>query len=303
MKNLKNTFCILLFAVIIHGCKDAEIQPKDYPFMITDEVSKIDALGVTFSAQMIPGTGKAITEYGFYWGVNNEYLHRFPGSSKLPKQYSVRIGSDLKINTKFSCRAYAKTESYTIYGNPVSFMPVGTGTAPVLTGFYPEAGFDYEIITLKGKFFSYDMAKNIVTVNNLRAPVVWSTADSLAFRIPLSDFIGEAYINISVDDRTAEAPSKLTVFGPEIESISSNSGYPGEKLTIYGKNFLKYGAVFVSFDYLTDHQAVILDSSDTQVIVEIPSVTNQPSDTHATIKLQNGLKMVRYKEQFLVKHQ
>jgi len=299
---MKNTIKILLFAVIIHACKDAEIQPKNHPFMITDEVSNNDASGVTFSAQMIPGKGEAIDEYGFIWGINNEYVHRFPGSSKLPKQFSVRVGSDLKINTTFACKAYSATKTHTIYGNTVTFIPVGTGSPPEIYNIHPKSGFDNEIITLNGKFFSYDMAKNIVTMNDLRASVVWSTADSLAFRIPLSNFTGEAFINISVNDRTAEAPSKLNVFGPEIESISSNNGFPGEKLTISGKNFSKFGNVIVSFNYLNDHQAVILESTDNKLTVEIPSVTNQPSDTYTILKLQCGLKSARYREQFLVKY-
>lgn len=315
MKNLTHTLRILLIAVNLCGCKDAEVQPGNHPFVITDEVSELTNAGVTFSARIIPGKGnETIEEYGFIWGTpGNEYTHRFPGGRHPQKQYSIRVGADINANKTYSCKAYVKTESYTVYGNQVSFIALGSGSPPLIFDIVPKSGYDRDIIILKGKYFSYDINKNTVTMNDTQVNLVWSTADSLAFLIPESGFFGEAFVSISVEHarynvdgveiveyKAVTADSKLTVLAPEIISLSAKEGYAGEHLVIYGKDFIKYGTPDIFFNYLTDHQATVLNCTDSQITVLIPSVSAQ-SGVYSTIKLQSGQKTVRYREQFIIR--
>lgn len=121
MKDLKTVLGIVLLAVI-YGCSDAEIQPKKYPFVITNEVTDINASGVTFSAEIVPGTNHyVIIDYGFIWSSESVYTHSFAGSENVSDQFSFRVTSDLIKNKLYSCRAYVITRDLTIYGNRVWF--------------------------------------------------------------------------------------------------------------------------------------------------------------------------------------
>ena len=134
------------------------------------------------------------------------------------------LASDLMEKKKYSSRAYVIIKDYTIYGNQISFTALGCKD-PEIHDFYPKSGFYKDIITLKGNFFSHNPQNNIVKINSLQAEVLVSTVDSLTFRIPPSSFIGKAYIYLTVGEKRITSASKLTILGPVIESVSSNSGY------------------------------------------------------------------------------
>ena len=307
MKRIKITFWILLFAVI-YGCRDAEVQPKRYSYLVTNEVIDINASGVTFSAKITSGTeNDVVVDYGFIWGDNDETKISLASSGKMTDHFSIRISSDLIENKSYTCRAYVITKRYTIYGNRVSFTALGC-EPPVILDFYPKSGFDTEVITLKGKSFSHNAKNNIVKINDLQAEVLLSTADSLTFRIPYSTFTGEATITLTVTNKTTTAKSKLTILEHEIESISSNSGHSGNLLTINGKHFLRSGDLSVDFG---TYRAVIQTSSDNQIVVRVPIPTNfvmVPSPTNplmndlpTSISVSCGWKTKTHKDIFTIK--
>ncbi len=299
MKNLITALWILLF-IVIYGCHDAEVHPKKYPYIVTKEVTDINASGVTFSAEVIRGTDNdVIIDYGFIWGSEDEFKFSFANSAKLTNHFRIRITSDLIENKSYSCRAYLITERHTIYGNQVSFTAFGS-ESPVIQSFYPKSGFDNDIITLKGDFFSHKAQNNIVKVEDIQAEVLLSTTDSLTFRIPSSSFMGEASINLFVGNRRTTAKSKFTILGPEIESVSFNEGYPGEYLVVNGENFLRYEPLQVLFN---DQQATITKHSDDQLTALIPPFKDQPlSNVSTSLILKSGKKSVNYKDKFIVKH-
>ena len=299
MKNLITIIWILLFAVIC-GCRDAVIQPKEYTYLVTNEVTDISASGVTFSAKIIRGTvDDVIVDCGFKWGNgDDEFIFSFTDSKNMPDHFSVRITSDLAENKKYLCKAYVITKRHTIYGNPVLFTALGS-ESPVIHDFYPKSGFDNDIITMKGNFFSFNAKNNIVKIDNMQAEVLSSTNDSLTFRIPSSGFIGEASISLAIGSKKATATSKLNILGHEIESVSSNFGHSGNLLTINGKHFLKNGGLTVSFD---TYSADIQSSSDNQIIVMIPIPTfSLMNDFSSSITVTSGKKTKTYKGLFTIK--
>ena len=299
MKKYIITFWILLFAAI-YGCRDAEIQPKNYPYLVTKDVTDINTSGVTFSAEIIPSTNDdTIVDYGFIWGENDEFKFSFASSANMANHFSVRITSDLIENKNYSCRAYLITKRHTIYGNKVSFKALGC-ESPKIYDFYPKSGFDTEIITLKGKSFSYNVKNNIVKINNMQAEVLSSTDDSLTFRIPLSNFVGEVAITLTVGNNTTTTDSKLTILEHEIESVSSNSGYSGNYITITGKHFLRSGSLTVNFG---SYRAEIQSFSDNQIIamVPVPIYFQLMNDTQTPITVTSGVKTKTHNNIFTIK--
>ena len=73
---MKNQIIISVFVITtiisFTACKkDATIKPKDYPYIITNEVTDIDSTGATFNAEIIDLGQEEIIEYGFVWSEKN----------------------------------------------------------------------------------------------------------------------------------------------------------------------------------------------------------------------------------------
>ena len=57
---MKRYFSALAIIIcFISGCKDAEIQQKEYPLIITKEVSEINSEGVTLEAEIVVADRKS----------------------------------------------------------------------------------------------------------------------------------------------------------------------------------------------------------------------------------------------------
>lgn len=144
--------------------KDAEVQPKDYPFVITQTPS-VDSGGVVFSADLKNTGNQTIIKHGFVWSTeSNPTIHDF---SKLFDGragmgiYSCNVNSGLAKDQTYYVRAYVRTGQYEVYGNVQSFDSKGS-LPPEIFSFTPQKGFAGESVIIEGANFSGN--KSIVTV-------------------------------------------------------------------------------------------------------------------------------------------
>ena len=239
---MKPVKLFIVFTVVLScftGCtKDALIQSKSYPSIITKNVSNIDSLGATFEGSVLDYGEVEITDFGFILNDGkSDYQFSIQKTSTL-KEFKMRIETDLEKGVTYSCRTYAKTNKFLVLGNKVNF--VGKGSLfPIIEDFNPKVGFDGTLVTLKAKYLSHNPLKNSVFVNNIQALVVSSNTDSITFKIPSSSFVGDATISLKTGSHGTVSPRKFNIQGPVIESISATSGHSGDLLTLYGKNFLQ----------------------------------------------------------------
>jgi len=299
MKPFK-TFIVFIVALTgITGCtKDALMQSKGYPSIITVSVSDIDSLGATFEGSLLNHGEAEIIDFGFILNDGKmDYQFSIQKTSTL-KEFKMRIETDLENGISYSCRTYAKTSKNLVLGNKLNF--VGKGSLfPIIENFSPKAGFDGTQVTLKAKYLSHDPLKNTVFVNNVKALVVSSNIDSITFMVPSSSFVGNATISLNTGSHGTVSPTKFNIQGPVIESISATSGHSGDMFTLNGTNFLQNGnKMEVNFGGYT---AGIVSQSNTQIIVIVPVLYNiLISDQTLNINLINGSKNTTFKSPYTV---
>lgn len=292
-------FLLVLFA----GCKkDAEVQPTDYPFVITKDVVHIDSTGVTCVAKAYD-SGYDIIDYGFiWWDSKSNYQASAEGNGESPDNFSLRISSDLTEKDEYSCKAYIQTAKYMVYGNEVVFTSLGA-KAPLIIDFYPKTGVDKTKVTLIGNYFSLTQGNNKVFVNDIEAEVQHSTIDSIMFISPEMAFFGDASITLEVGEKVASSHSKFSIIGPKIISLSTPSAHPGNYVSIVGENFTQNSeSLAVHFNY---GGATIISYSDTKIELIVPGwgLSSNPFNDHpVTLSVVNGLKTAYYEEGFLIEN-
>jgi hypothetical protein len=287
------TIYIFLVFLVTIGCeKEAKLTPKFYPFITTKPVTDIDSTGATFNAEILDKGKDTITDYGFKLidGNNNFQisLAKIAGTENL----KLRVNADLADGKTYTVRAYVKTDKYIVLGNIVSFTSLGS-MLPEIKDFSPGEGFDGTLVTLVGKHFSYIPSNNKVYVGNNLAEVVYSKGDTIVFKIPSIAIFGDAEISVRTGiSEVVTAGNKFRIIGPSIDSLSKSSGFSGEYMTIWGKNFTRNGnktsVLFGKF------QAEIISCSDIRIDIVIPTpffnYSDLLMDNTASIRVINGLK-------------
>ncbi|WP_372947568.1 IPT/TIG domain-containing protein [Mariniphaga sp.] len=294
------SYIVLFLILVFTGCEqEAEIQSKEFPVVISKPVKNTDPTGVTLIADILDKGKETITDYGFKWGNSRAQFTYSVKNVKNTDDFSLRVSSDLKNNEVYIYRAYIQTPEFLILGNDVEFLSEGSKT-PVIENFSPTEGFDGTTVTATGSYFSLNPSRNKVKINEKQAEILYQGNDTIVFKIPESEFIGEAQIKIIAGEDSVISHDKFTVKGPEITDISSLKGYSGEYITISGKNFTKNGKT--TEIYFETEKAFLTTVSDSEITAVVPS---QPyfslfEEYPAIIKIVNGLKSAEYDEGYTI---
>jgi IPT/TIG domain. len=294
---MKNYFLILFAVVcILSSCKDAEIQSKEYPLIVTKEVSDINTGGATLDAEILVQGTAPITDFGFILSDGTSTLKLSTFNSN---KFKTRILTDLKPKVNYVCKAYLTTAQKLVYGNAVGFISLGS-TPPLISDFNPKTGFDGDTVKLRGKYFSSFAANNRIYVNNIAAQIIASTDSSIVFITPFQPFIGAADITLETNTIKVTSTQKFTLVGPQINSISSLSETSGKVVAITGTNLIHNGSnITINFG---QYNAEILNMTNNRIDVVVPiPYLNLLADNYTTIKLTNGLKTLTYSSDFIIK--
>lgn len=159
---LDNLFIFFLCCTLLINCNDAEISPKEYPYVLTRSATVIEDGGVIMKAEVTNyddiGT---VTEYGFeitgssYEGIivvgKNQSVHEF--------EYELRTG--LTKGESYQARAYALYDDIKVLGTPVSFSSIGSTSISIITprnfsNLPAGQAFDMEVSISSDVYDSYD---------------------------------------------------------------------------------------------------------------------------------------------------
>jgi len=298
---MKQLFRLLIVVLpFVAACKkDAELQQKSYPYVLTLPVSNIDSTGVRFNARIVIYGLEPITDFGFIWHSNGIYyqysLHNHHGSTD---DFSLEVHGDLIKNQDYFCQAYVETASQLIKSTEVIFRSLGS-LPPEITDFFPDTVFDGMEVTLVGKYFSTIASKNEVKVNNISVEIVSFTTDTIVFIMPETEFHGNAQIILTLNHQSCTAPAAITIIGPDINGISANEAQSGTYITLTGKYFLKGGNNLKL--YFNNQEAEILDTTDNLLgVIVPPPISNFFADVTSTITIVNGIKNCKYSGSFTI---
>ncbi len=296
---MKKILTLLTLILAFWACdKEAGMQPKVYPYVLTQKVTEISKYGARFNAELVdPGT-EAIVDFGFIWYNSIERhsysLYQHGGSLD---NFTMRVEGDLLDNASFVCQSYIRTNDRMILGNEVIFTSQGAHR-PRISDFYPKVVSDGAQVTITGKYFSTIPGKNIVSINDQKADVIYNSTDTLVFIVPETEFNGSYNIRLELNRQVGVSSEKIQIVGPVIESLSTLEAHAGNIITVNGKHFLAGKNIKVFFD---NQPAEILDTTDISMNVVVPSLTNDyfvPRDYN--IKVVSGKKTNDYPQNFTV---
>lgn len=298
---MRNPICLIaLLLIVISGCKkDATLQPKDYPIVLTREPVRIDSTGVTLGADVTFFKDLPIIDFGFIWyNSHNEYQYSLHDQGGTLENFTMRLNGDLIYGDSYQCKAYLQTEDHLISGNEVSFISLGS-TPPVLMKYLPDSAFDGEEVMLIGKYFSPIPGKNEVKINDRYVTLLSASADTLTIVLPKTPFQGDATVEVILNGRSTTSSKKIHILGPEIHSLSVEQSQSGTYIQVKGSNFVRSGNNLQLF--FENRQAEIIDTSDKVLGVIVTPATYELFEDHEMeIRVENGEKTYYYSKPFNV---
>ncbi|MBL7849073.1 MAG: IPT/TIG domain-containing protein [Cyclobacteriaceae bacterium] len=291
---VKNTFKILALLLLLTMCEQKEkIQPRPYPRVRTFSVTEITPKGAVFHGEVIY-TPSPITDYGFVWSYNpnlNPYESEVLslGSLASAGKFEARIERSLKAGYTYYVRAYAKTSNYEVYGDPITFLSLGSD-APVITKLDPPTGRTSDTIRVVGKNFSKITSNIQVRFDTLKSKLVEATDSVLRVIVPPTLSIPSAFVSVSVFGNVGTSPMPFELIAPTLTSVAPSLISACDTLHITGSDF----------STLPDNLKVtlggtscrILSVSSTDVYALVPSFT--PGSSAVIVELTSSNIKVAY---------
>lgn len=228
--------------LVLPGCDD-EITTRDYPRVRTLEVMNITKEGATFAAEVYDEGNIEITEHGFVWSLSlpdvNADERVLLGGFSGKGRYEAAISTALDEGITYEVCAFVKAGDYTVYGEKVSFMSLGSG-APEVTGFMPSSAGWGDTISITGRRFSFLNYTNRITVDDFAYFPVYSSDTLLKFILSPEVIKPENTLSVSIFGNVATAPNKLVFITPEFYGFTPSEVYWGDTVTFTGHhlNFL-----------------------------------------------------------------
>jgi len=295
---MKKHICIISIILIslLIGCKkEAKLNSREHPVLITKAVSEINSTGVTLNAEILDIGQDEIMDYGFILiSENTEYKYSIFDETSID-QLNKRV-TILEENTEYTCRAYVKTSKHTVYANIVSFLSKGSSSPifPKIENYSPTEGRDNTTVIITGEYLNLFSGEKSVTVNNIETQIICWEENYIEFITPDMSFFGNTKIKLNYIDVTISLDYK--VYGPELTSISNTSGHSGSLVTILGHNFISSDTK-VFFD---DYEAEIINLSDTLIELLVPPIFRQLNNINTNISISSVSKVLNTDINYLI---
>ncbi len=166
--------------------KDAEVQSKEYPYVITNSPT-VNSNGAEFSADLTNIGNQEIVQYGFVWSTESnptiqDYNKLFDDKANKGI-YTCNVNSGLAEGQTYYVRAYILTDQYEVYGNVRSFSSHGS-LPPVIEDFEPKFGPIGTEVIIEGKNFALLKNENKVKFGDVEVIVDSVSENSLIVTIP-----------------------------------------------------------------------------------------------------------------------
>lgn len=282
---VKDTLKILALLLLLTMCEQKEkIQPRPYPRVRTFSVTEITPKGAVFHGEVIY-TPSPITDYGFVWSYNpnlnpNDSEVLSLGSLASAGKFEARIERSLKAGYMYYVRAYAKTSNYEVYGDPITFLSLGSD-APVITKLDPPKGIVTDTIRIVGRNFSKISSNIQVRFDTLKSKLVEASDSVLRVIVPPTLSIPSAFVSVSVLGNVTTSSTPFELVAPTLTTVTPGVVAPCDTLHIMGSDFsILPNNLKVT---LGGVNCVVLSVSSSSVQALVPSFT--PSSSALTLEV------------------
>ena len=287
MKFLIQLLVITFVIFVSTNCTDEEFAERDYPRLITLQVSDLDETGATFNAEIYDRGNLEILNYGFVWSVISDprlmdsekkfHTEEFPSD-----KYSLRISNALRKNTTYYVRGFVQTSEQTVYAQVTEFRSAGS-LAPVIFSFSPQSILYGDTLIIRGENFS-SSTSNSVDIGSFRAHLVEATDSLLKVTVPYRPLELESTLTVQVADQVTTSTDKVSLIPLQLTSISPTQAAAGEVLTLHG-----------NFGILPFHTDIIFNGviaqevnlSRNSISVKVPSGLVNPVEIVVKIGVQS----------------
>ena len=300
MKSLSNILIIITYIWLLLGCSENEFTSRNYPRLNTLDVSNISENGATFNARILYRGDFKIVNYGFVWsgGVNPkiEWDDKVVYSENYQSDtFSSEIFSALKDGGYYRVRAFIETEDYTVYGENVTFISLGS-KAPIMTSFSPLSGSWGDTITIVGERFSFVERYNEVMLGKLPCLVLKSSDTLVKFKVPNRINDASVKVTASIHGMSTQIQDNFNYLIANVSIIEPLSGTFNDTVTITGSNF-SHEKVF-NHVHFNEFEAKIISSSTSEIKCLVPEkLINEINQ----IRITSDGNTIQFNKDFILK--
>lgn len=218
-------FLFILVGVLFPGCEQDEPRHRDYPVVKTGSVNNITPDGARFHATVVSGDVESITEYGFVWGTSSlldlQHSERIIiQESPTERSFFYDVTFALEPMEEYHVRPYVISGNFTVYGDVVSFMSLGS-QAPVIDDFEPKTATWGDTLTIYGSNFSYRSGTNRVLFGEMEGRIIENTNERLRVVVPHGLNTLTSQIAVEVVGNRSTASEAFNLYSPVvIQTIS-----------------------------------------------------------------------------------
>jgi hypothetical protein len=222
---------LFVLLVLFVTCSDEHIGSYPYPRVRTQSVTSITSNGALFQGEITFSTVKII-DHGFVWSTYNNptllsdkiSLGEMTGVGK----FSTNVEWSLEEGRKYYVKAYAKSDNYTVFGDIVEFVSLGS-KAPTIEDFFPKTGTWGDTITINGSNLN-----GAIKFDTIIAQVVARKENEIKVTVPY-EFLGPtSKISVTFSGNTSISKELFTINPPVINNISPLVGKYNDIINIEG---------------------------------------------------------------------
>lgn len=132
MRYLTIIITIITFLSFSNCKKDAKLQPKEYPYLITNGANVLEDGSVIFEAEILNFEDiGSIDEYGFEITQPGNITNIIVGQDESIRKFRYELRTGIEKNKYYEVRAYSLYKGIKVLGPAISFISIGSSSIKI----------------------------------------------------------------------------------------------------------------------------------------------------------------------------
>jgi N-acetylneuraminic acid mutarotase len=244
-------------SLLLFACdKEAELEIKNYPAVVTGKVSNITDSSVVFNGSVNFIGQDTITEFGFLWDIVDPRLQKSNqvifDSPAREGNFSKTIDFAILKDQVQYVRAYLKTNNLVVYGNIVSFKCNG-GKPAIIDNIEPQSGYNNTFVTINGNYFGDSIKYVKVFFGDREAEIIYFSDTSIKVLVPEVTIDTKDKISLNIYGKTIFSSIKFQsyTYWKKLNSCPGEARYGAMYFVLNGKGYMGLGGQYEK-DCLSD---------------------------------------------------
>lgn len=273
-KSLSGTPLLILIMLLATTCQEEKYTDKGIPEVELTSVIAIEGQGAVFEGRILSTGSEEITEHGFLWDTDNNPLPATAekvllGPRQDPGTFTCIAAADIRKGQQYFARAFMVTAQHTSLGAITTFT--GKGSIPAqLISVIPSEAVCGDTVVIRGKYFSFTPANNIVRFDGTPGKIISSGPEEITVTVPLAEE-HPVSLRTEVSGQQSTNSLPLDIKPPVLTSFSPLTGTFNDTVTLSGSYF-SIDTSFVRV-FFNGNPAEIISMSRTQYVVKVPALT------------------------------